>query len=370
MESQAAELHQDRAQKLEESGHHAAAYEAYCQAWREDPSSVRLAEKAGVTAERAGHHFAAVQWYSTALTHPGARPFVWLALGRSLERTADWNGAGYAYRQYARRLSRAGRPVLEHEGGKLPVETAIRYAALERPDYAHALRHAAQLAQKLGVSAIRVAEFGVASGRGLLSLVRHAEMMTEQTGVDIEVWGFDTGEGLPAPEDHRDMPHYFGAGDYTMQDKALLEERLRGARLVIGDAGDTAEKWVAEGPPIGALLFDMDLYSSTMGVLRHMDPSAGEEHFLPRVSLTFDDLLPKDRRYTLKDYSSFTGEAAVIADFNEAHSSVKIDSDKYFEALPEHAVWHSSCYIMHRFDHPQYRTRIRESAVDHRPLQL
>ncbi|NIP15814.1 MAG: hypothetical protein GWM88_14255 [Pseudomonadales bacterium] len=26
-------------------------------------------------------------------------------------------------------------------------------------------------------------------------------------GVDIEIWGFDSGKGLPAPKDYRDLPY-------------------------------------------------------------------------------------------------------------------------------------------------------------------
>jgi hypothetical protein len=34
--------------------------------------------------------------------------------------------------------------------------------------------------------------------------------------VDIELYGFDSGSGLPPPLDYRDMPHYFRAGLYEM----------------------------------------------------------------------------------------------------------------------------------------------------------
>lgn len=363
--------HAEYADRLARANDYHGAYIAYTRAWWQNPDNARFAERAGGMAERSGNSVAAVEWYAKALGTPGVKNRTWYAYGRALEKTTDWEKAGFAFRQYARRQRKHNREIFTHDGGLLEFSSAIRHAAVDRPDYAHSVRHAALLAQKLGVPAIRVAELGVASGRGLLALQDHAETLTRITGVDIEVWGFDTGEGLPEPDDYRDLPHYFGEGDYTVQDLEELLARLEAqkSQLVLGDAVETVKSWIPDGPPIGALLFDMDLYSSTSGVLEHLGEGSDHAHFLPRVSLTFDDVMPKDREYTLKDYSSYTGEAAAISDFNEQHQKVKVDLDRYLVALPEHTVWHDSCYVLHRFEHSLYNTRIRESAVDHRPLQ-
>lgn len=361
---------EQKARQLEHAGDYAAAYLAYAQVWREQPESVAAAERAGMMAERSGRFIAAAKWYATALSLPGARNFVWYAYGRVLEELADWHRAGYAYRQYAQGQRGRNRPVYAHQGGKLPLHSAIRHAALARPEYAHSVRHAAKLAQKLQVPVIRVAEFGVASGRGLLSLEEHAAVWQEITGVEIQVWGFDTGKGLPDPVDYKDIPHFFGGGDYAMQDQESLLDRLENAQLVIGDAAEKVHDWLSEGPPIGALFFDMDFYSSTVRVLDSMTDIAPEEAFLPRVSMTFDDVGPNNPVFYLKDYSDLTGESAAIADFNAANKRTQITSDKYFTALPEHAPWHDACFIMHRFGHPQYGTRIREGASDHLALDM
>ena len=53
-------------------------------------------------------------------------------------------------------------------------------------------------------------EFGVAGGAGLLSLERIAELVEGLTGVEIEVHGFDTGTGLPAPKDYRGYATHVG----------------------------------------------------------------------------------------------------------------------------------------------------------------
>jgi hypothetical protein len=46
------------------------------------------------------------------------------------------------------------------------------------------------------VSEISVFEFGVAGGNGLVALQNYAEIIEQQTGVKMRVFGFDTGHGL------------------------------------------------------------------------------------------------------------------------------------------------------------------------------
>lgn len=198
----------------------------------------------------------AARWYATALELPQTSVRIWYAYGRVLEKMGDWSRAGHAYRQYARLQRAQGEPVYDHQGGRLSFSKAIRYETLLRPDYAHAVRHAALLAQRLEVPKIRVAELGVASGRGLILLQEHASTIEELTGIIIEVWGFDTGSGLPTPTDYRDLPHFFGEGDYTMQDYEALQQKLDKNRtqLVLGDAAKSVADWLPDGPPIGAVL--------------------------------------------------------------------------------------------------------------------
>ena len=40
----------------------------------------------------------------------------------------------------------------------------------------------------------------------MLSFEYHAEQITKILPIEIEVYGFDTGEGLPKPLDYRDLP--------------------------------------------------------------------------------------------------------------------------------------------------------------------
>ena len=68
-----------------------------------------------------------------------------------------------------------------------------------RPHYTWGVLHAAHLAKVLGIKRISVIEFGVAGGNGLVSLENIAQEVERLLGVGIDVYGFDTGVGLPKP---------------------------------------------------------------------------------------------------------------------------------------------------------------------------
>src|SRR5262245_29668740 len=79
--------------------------------------------------------------------------------------------------------------------GVFQYATKLKLHSIERPEYGHCLLQAAQLARRLGHSRISAIEFGVAGGNGLVALERHAAYVTRQTGVEVAIYGFDTGEG-------------------------------------------------------------------------------------------------------------------------------------------------------------------------------
>ena len=68
-----------------------------------------------------------------------------------------------------------------------------------RPNYTWAMLHAAYLAKTLGMPRISAIEFGVAGGNGLLALENAAELVEQEMGIEVDVYGFDTGAGLPPP---------------------------------------------------------------------------------------------------------------------------------------------------------------------------
>ncbi len=90
----------------------------------------------------------------------------------------------------------------------------LSMGAVDRPHYGHCVYNAAVLAKKLGYSRMSVLEFGVAEGNGLVILEYHAQEVSRQLSIDIDIYGFDTGEGLPEPSDYRDLPYFWKKGDF------------------------------------------------------------------------------------------------------------------------------------------------------------
>jgi hypothetical protein len=241
-------------------------------------------------------------------------------------------------------------------------EWRVDLGAVDRPAYAYCVRGAANLAKSLQIPSISVIEFGVAKGRGLLSLEEHARRWSELCGVAIEVYGFDTGSGLPPVTDYRDVPYHWQGGYYRM-DVEALQERLANARLVLGDVRETVASFLADynPPPVGAVMFDLDFYTSTMAALRLFDLES--RHRLPRVFLYFDDIVGTD----VSLYSDYAGERLAIAEFNELHASQKI-SPVYELACRGHLPWHHQVYALHDFDHDRYGDFVSRPWLGHRSI--
>src|SRR5580693_7656558 len=83
--------------------------------------------------------------------------------------------------------------------GRFPlgsVDTRVRYGIFDRPHYAYGVYSAADLAKRLGLSAISVIEMGVAGGKGLLALEGIAKRVGDDFAIQIHVTGFDSGQGM------------------------------------------------------------------------------------------------------------------------------------------------------------------------------
>ena len=229
-------------------------------------------------------------------------------------------------------------------------ESVLREAgAGKKPSYAWGVLHAGHLASQLGIKEISVLEFGVAGGNGLVILEEVADRVERIFGLRIEVHGFDTGKGLPKPEDYRDLPNLYLESAFPM-DVDKLKKRLKRAELHLGLVSDTAIEFIdATPPPVGFVAIDLDYYSSTMDALKVFE--AGPKLLLPRVHCYFDDIMGFTN-------SEFNGERLAIAEFNRAHDARKISPIyglKYF--LPVNyaqAEWVEEMYMAHLFDHPCY----------------
>ena len=218
-----------------------------------------------------------------------------------------------------------------------------------RPAYIWGCLQGAALGKVLGMERVSVLEFGVAGGRGLLTLEHIAERVEEMIHIGIEVYGFDTGYGLPKSQDYRDCPNIWLEGQFSM-DRVQLERRLRRASLQLG--------LVARYRPSFPAVCATPLWPScplTLICTIRLDAlrlfAAEHDRLLPRVLCYFDDIIGLT-------YSDYNGERLAISEFNTMHAMRKI-SPLYglkFFVPPEQAsmAWPNLLYFAHIFDHPLY----------------
>ena len=248
--------------------------------------------------------------------------------------------------------------------GSVPLRTA--YDIWDRPAYAYGIYQAANLARGLGLPGVTAIEFGVAGGNGLLSMERIAGEVGRHFGVDVAVFGFDTGTGMPAPRDYRDLPHVWEQGFYRMEaDK--LRARLRTARLVLGDVAETIPDFLgtARLPPIGFIAFDLDYYSSTKSAFRIFD--GGADTRLPRVYCYFDDITWPEHAC----HNEYVGELCAIREFNQEHAEVKITPIQNLAWMRPHpARWNDQLFVLHDFRHPLYTKLITPPGDYYRQMKL
>lgn len=227
------------------------------------------------------------------------------------------------------------------------LRTRIAFDRFERPPYAFGVLKAADEAKRLGVARIAAIEFGVASGKGLTSLCRIAEAVTRETGISVDVVGFDTGKGMPPARDYRDHPEYYAIGDFAMPDPERLSASLPAfARLIIGDVNDTAPAFLSgyDGA-IGFVAIDVDYFSSATACLAMMNGPPTK--YLPLVPMFFDDVI-------LDNHNPWCGELLAIETFNRLGDLRKIAP---FTALTtkrilKSASWIEQMYALHVLDHP------------------
>ena len=229
------------------------------------------------------------------------------------------------------------------------LEIVDRTHGSARPNYTWGLLQAAYLGKMLNLDRISAIEFGVAGGNGLVSLERIAPEVEKLLGVIVEVYGFDTGEGLPIPGDYRDLPHLYESNTYKM-DQAALKSRLTTAKLYLGLIEKTLAGFIDSKPaPVGFIAVDVDLYSSTVHSLRILE--ASQRMLLPRIHCYFDDLIGFS-------FADFNGERLAIHEFNEAHATRKISPIyglRYFvPRTMADSPWVDGMFMAHILDHELY----------------
>ena len=226
------------------------------------------------------------------------------------------------------------------------IRLKIKYDLVPRESYAYGILAAADLAKSHNIHKISIIEFGVASGNGLLNMCYIADKVTKLTGVEFEIFGFDTGEGMPAPLDYRDHPEKYFTGDYPpINQVKLLKSLPENAKLILGDISNSMqeiEKQITH--PIAFVSVDVDYYYSTVDCLKIFEKN--KNLYLPYVFTYFDDI------YNI-DHNDYCGELLAINEFNMRNNLRKIskatllNQTRIFRRSP----WTHQIYLTHIFDH-------------------
>jgi hypothetical protein len=190
------------------------------------------------------------------------------------------------------------------------------------------------------VDAICAIEFGVARGEGLVTMQEYAAEVEKETGIQILVYGFDSGKGLPSPTgDYRDHSDQWRTGDYRMDEAALRRRLTSRTELILGDVRETVQSFVNEiqKVPVGFLSMDLDLYSSTQAALQVL--CLPNKKMLRRVPMYFDDV-----RYFFN--YEFAGELLAIHEFNQFVQDTKIDK---WRGLNDGRVFYESGWLQNMY---------------------
>jgi hypothetical protein len=223
----------------------------------------------------------------------------------------------------------------------------IAFDLFERRPYAFGILTAADTAARLGVKRIAAIEFGVASGVGLRSMSRIAQAVSKDTGVAIDVVGFDTGRGMPAALDYRDHPEQYFEGDFAAPDPDALARSLpENTRLMVGNTQENIGRFISEYEgAIGFVSVDVDYYSSTKVCLELL--ASQNVRCLPWMPVFFDDVL-------LNSHNPWCGELLAISEFNDENSARKIAPYTALRdiRIMKSASWIRQMYSLHVLDHP------------------
>ncbi|WP_257292085.1 hypothetical protein [Endozoicomonas sp. ONNA1] len=225
----------------------------------------------------------------------------------------------------------------------------LKYDEVPRMQYAYPVYRAAIEAQRLGIKRISVIEFGVFTGHGMQDLESIAEQVEPETGVKIDVIGFDSGKGMPPPVDYRDMPYVWQEGFFSINVDEV-KKHLHRSELILGDVGETVHEFMKKDrAPIGFISFDLDYYSSTVRAFELL--KYPDKHFLPRTYCYFDDIVGDD--YEI--HCECVGELLAIKEFNEENEKrVLCPIHKLRNKRIVPAGWTEHIYVFHIFDHPLY----------------
>lgn len=246
------------------------------------------------------------------------------------------------------------------------VEQKIDFDLIARKEYAFCIYKAAKLAKMLDLKSVTVIEFGVAGGAGLLNMCYLAEKITKATGIEIKIFGFDTGEGMPPAIDYRDLPEFFTVGDFPpVNQEKLIKSLPPNAKLILGNIKETASEFlstITKDSPIGFVAVDVDYYSSAKDCFKIFldDP----EKYLPMTLIWLDDI-------GILTSNPWVGEELAVNEFNAENTYRKIHPYTFLRdsRIFKKASWLRCVYAMQTLDHP-WRNLDHKSAKSRQVLVL
>jgi len=229
----------------------------------------------------------------------------------------------------------------------------VEFDLIIRQQFAWSILRAADEARKHGYDKVSLAEFGVANGAGLFNMCRIAVSVTKATGVRFDIYGFDTGRGMPPAVDYRDHPEMFQESDFPMDVERLTRALPPFCRLLIGDVEATIPAFLDQLPsdaPLAFVSLDVDYYSSSKRALEVFKAPASK--YLPSVTLYLDDIV-------IESANPWCGELLAIDEFNAENALRKIAPFPMLRAqrLFKHARWLDQIYLLHTLDHPHRQPR-------------
>lgn len=224
----------------------------------------------------------------------------------------------------------------------------ISFDLILRQSNAFSILKVADRAKQLNLKSVTLIEFGVAAGAGLLNIYKIAEKISLVSGIDFKIYGFDTGIGMPPPQDYRDHPELYQEGDYPMNQELLSKVLPENVELIIGDLKDTVpafKKQLSAASPIGFVSIDLDYYSSTKEALKLFLGDA--QNYLPETLIYLDDIHEDS-------HNSFCGELLAIQEFNAENKMRKIDTYTFLRSkrIFKNAPWIDHMRVLHVLDHP------------------
>jgi len=236
----------------------------------------------------------------------------------------------------------------------------IYFDLVIRQQHAFGLQYATEKAVKNGIKKLTIIEFGVANGAGLINISKICKRLNKIYGVEYQIYGFDTGMGMPDPIDFRDHPELYKPGDFKMDQNKLKEILPENCHLVIGDVKETIQKFIDSDllieNPIGFVSMDLDYYSSTKDALEIF--SSNPSKYLDHFPVYFDDI----DEYS---HNSSCGELLAINEFNALYRNRRIEHHNFLvlKRIFKKANWINHMYFMHVLDHENRNTIRKGDSV-------